>query len=443
MAAPERRSGAGGRVVIALGTGAFVLLILLIVIGVPIGLSLIAVGIGGLAIVGSLSTAMTQITLSFWSEGTKFVLIAIPFYILMGNLIYHTGIARNMFRAASYWLSWMPGGLAIAAVFACAGFGAVSGSSTATARTMGAIIIPEMRRYGYGMPLSTGVLSASGTLGILIPPSIIMIFYGLMTETSIGALFVAGVVPGLIIALIFATTIVLIVRIDPDQGGHKVAAPALAERVRALLGVLPVLGLFTVLLGGLYLGVFTPTEGSVIGVFVVLVLGFFQRSLSFDAIRASLTDAALMSTMLFVIIVGGTLFTRFLVQTGLIEAITGAMLAMDLGYFQFIFAVTLLYLVLGCVLDVFGMLILTVPILYPIAMALGIDPVWFGIYVIIVAEIGLVTPPLGVNVYVIKTVAQDVPLGKIFLGCMPFVVGILGFIGLLAVFPQIALFLVE
>lgn len=428
---------------IALGTGAFVLLILLIVIGVPIGLSLIAVGIGGLAIVGSLSTAMTQITLSFWSEGTKFVLIAIPFYILMGNLIYHTGIARNMFRAASYWLSWMPGGLAIAAVFACAGFGAVSGSSTATARTMGAIIIPEMRRYGYGMPLSTGVLSASGTLGILIPPSIIMIFYGLMTETSIGALFVAGVVPGLIIALIFATTIVLIVRIDPDQGGHQVAAPALAERVRALLGVLPVLGLFTVLLGGLYLGVFTPTEGSVIGVFVVLVLGFFQRSISFDAIRASLTDAALMSTMLFVIIVGGTLFTRFLVQTGLIEAITGAMLAMDLGYFQFIFAVTLLYLVLGCVLDVFGMLILTVPILYPIAMALGIDPVWFGIYVIIVAEIGLVTPPLGVNVYVIKTVAQDVPLGKIFLGCMPFVVGILGFIGLLAVFPQIALFLVE
>ena len=428
---------------IALGTGAFVLLILLIVIGVPIGLSLIAVGIGGLAIVGSLSTAMTQITLSFWSEGTKFVLIAIPFYILMGNLIYHTGIARNMFRAASYWLSWMPGGLAIAAVFACAGFGAVSGSSTATARTMGAIIIPEMRRYGYGMPLSTGVLSASGTLGILIPPSIIMIFYGLMTETSIGALFVAGVVPGLIIALIFATTIVLIVRIDPDQGGHQVAAPALAERVRALLGVLPVLGLFTVLLGGLYLGVFTPTEGSVIGVFVVLVLGFFQRSISFDAIRASLTDAALMSTMLFVIIVGGTLFTRFLVQTGLIEAITGAMLAMDLGYFQFIFAVTLLYLVLGCVLDVFGMLILTVPILYPIAMALGIDPVWFGIYVIIVAEIGLVTPPLGVNVYVIKTVAQDVPLGKIFLGCMPFVVGILGFIGLLAVFPQIALFMVE
>lgn len=428
---------------ITLGATAFFLLILLIVVGVPIGLSLMAVGIGGLALVGSLSTAMTQTTLALWSEGTKFVLIAIPFYILMGNLIYHTGIARNLFRAASYWLSWMPGGLAVAAVFACAGFGAVSGSSTATARTMGAIIIPEMRRYGYGMPLATGVMSASGTLGILIPPSIIMIFYGLMTETSIGALFMAGIIPGLMIAVIFAVIIMLMVVINPAQGGHKIEIPSLQERLRSLVGVLPVLGLFGILLGGLYMGIFTPTEGAVIGVFVVLVMGTVQRNLSLEAIRASLIDAALMTTMLFLIIVGGTLFTRFLVQTGFIEAITGAMLAMDLGYFQFILAVTLLYLVLGCVLDLFGMLILTVPILFPIAMALGIDPVWFGIYIIIVAEIGLVTPPLGVNVYVIKTVAQDVPLGKIFLGCLPFVVGMLGFIALMAVFPQIALFLVR
>lgn len=428
---------------ITLGATAFFLLILLIVVGVPIGLSLMAVGIGGLALVGSLSTAMTQTTLALWSEGTKFVLIAIPFYILMGNLIYHTGIARNLFRAASYWLSWMPGGLAVAAVFACAGFGAVSGSSTATARTMGAIIIPEMRRYGYGMPLATGVMSASGTLGILIPPSIIMIFYGLMTETSIGALFVAGIIPGLMIAVIFAVIIMLMVVINPAQGGHKIEIPSLQERLRSLVGVLPVLGLFGILLGGLYMGIFTPTEGAVIGVFVVLVMGTVQRNLSLEAIRASLIDAALMTTMLFLIIVGGTLFTRFLVQTGFIEAITGAMLAMDLGYFQFILAVTLLYLVLGCVLDLFGMLILTVPILFPIAMALGIDPVWFGIYIIIVAEIGLVTPPLGVNVYVIKTVAQDVPLGKIFLGCLPFVVGMLGFIALMAIFPQIALFLVR
>ncbi len=428
---------------ITLGAAAFVLLIVMIVVGIPIGLSLVVVGVGGLALVGSLSTAMTQVTLTFWSDGTKFVLIAIPFYILMGNLIYHTGIARNLFRAASWWLGWMPGGLAVAAVFACAGFGAVSGSSTATARTMGAIIVPEMRRYGYSMPLATGVMSASGTLGILIPPSIIMIFYGLMTETSIGALFIAGVIPGIMIACLFSAIIVGLVMVRPDWGGHKVDLPPMGERVRSLGHVLPVLGLFGFLLGGLYMGVFTPTEGSIVGVFAVLAMGVVQRSLNLAAIRAALADAALLTAMLFLIIVGGTLFTRFLVQTGFVEAITGGMLAMNLTYVIFILGVTLLYLILGCVLDLFGMLILTVPILFPVAMSLGIDPVWFGIYVIIVAEIGLVTPPLGVNVYVIKTVAQDVPLGRIFLGCMPFVIGMLGFIGLMAAFPQIALVLVR
>jgi|TARA_Y100000815_G_scaffold217678_1_gene203111 tripartite ATP-independent transporter DctM subunit len=429
--------------VITLGAAAFVLLILLIIIGVPIGLSLVAVGIGGLAMVGSLSTAMTQTTLALWSEGTKFVLIAIPFYILMGNLIYHTGIAKNLFRAASYWLGWLPGGLAIAAVFACAGFGAVSGSSTATARTMGAIIIPEMRRYGFGLPLATGVMSSSGTLGILIPPSIIMIFYGLMTETSIGQLFVAGVIPGILIAILFSAIVVVIVRLDPAQGGHTIDMPPLSERLRALAHILPVLGLFGFLLGGLYMGVFTPTEGAVVGVFAVLVMGALQRRLSLAAIRHALADAAFLTTMLFMIIVGGTLFTRFLVQTGFIGALTGWMLSMNLGYAPFIIAVTILYLILGCVLDLFGMLILTVPILFPIATSLGIDPVWFGIYIIIVAEIGLVTPPLGVNVYVIKTVAPDVPLTKIFLGCLPFVAGMLAFITLMAVFPQIALVMVR
>jgi len=430
--------------VITLGALAFVVLIGLIIIGVPIGLSLIAVGIAGLTIVGSLETAMTQTTLAFWSEGTKFVLISIPFYILMGNLIYHTGIARDLFRAAAYWLSWLPGGLAIASVFSCAGFGAVSGSSTATARTMGAIIIPELRHHGYGMPLATGVLSSSGTLGILIPPSIIMIFYGLMTETSIGDLFLAGVVPGLLISILFAAIVLLMVRFSPGSGGYPaVEQPSWADRFLSLLYVLPVIALFGFLLTGLYMGIFTPTEGSVIGVVAVLVFGLAAGKLNPGAIRDSLIDASLLSTMLYLIIVGGTLFTRFLVQTGLVAGLTDWILAMNLGYFEFIIAVTLLYLMLGCVLDLFGMLILTVPVLFPTAMALGIDPVWFGIYIIIVAEIGLVTPPIGVNVYIIKTVAQDVPLGKIFLGCLPFVIGMLCFVAMLAVFPEIALFVVR
>lgn len=427
-----------------IGVLAFLGLITLIILGIPIGLSLLLVGIAGLALVGNLSTAMTQTTIVFWSEGTKFVLLAIPFYILMGNLIYHMGIARNLFRAASNWLGWLPGGLAVASVFACAGFGAVSGSSTATTRTMGSIIIPEMRRHGYGMPLATGVMSSSGTLGILIPPSIVLIFYGLMTETSIGALFIAGVIPGLIIALIFSIIVLFIAFLFPDQAPRQQAqVVSWGQRFRSLVYVLPILGLFTFILSGLYLGIFTPTEGAIMGVVAVLIYGLATRSLNFSAVQKSLADASLITVMLYIIIVGGVLFTRFLAQTGFISALENAIISMELSYFHFIIAVTILYLLLGCVLDLFGMLILTVPILFPIAMQLGIDPVWFGIYIIIVAEIGLVTPPIGINVYVIKTVAPEVPLSKIFLGCLPFVAGLLGFVAIMAIWPQVALVLLR
>lgn len=428
-----------------LGFLGFAALIALIAAGVPIGLCLMAVGLIGLAIVGSIDTAMAQSTSAFWSEGTKFVLVALPFYVLMGNLIYHTGIAKNLFKTASYWLGWLPGGLGMASVFACAGFGAVSGSSTATARTMGAIVIPEMRRYGYGMRLATGVMSSAGTLGILIPPSIVLIFYGLLTETSVGKLFIAGIIPGFVIACIFSVIVLVISLVDPSQGGKRDLVEQIGwrERFASLGHVLPVLAIFAAVFGGLYLGVFTPTESAVFGVTAVLIYGALSRSLSLEAIRASLADAALITAMLFLIIVGGTLFTRFLAQTGFTASIVQMIVALDMSYFEFIIAITLLYLILGCVLDLFGMLILTVPILFPIAMQLGIDPIWFGIYVVIVAEIGLVTPPLGVNVFVIRTVAPDVPLGQIFLGCVPFVVGLLFFAAIMAIWPDVVLYLVK
>ncbi|MGI6853703.1 TRAP transporter large permease [Mesorhizobium sp. 1B3] len=428
-----------------LGYIGFAALIAMIAAGIPIGLGLMVVGLAGLAIVGNIDTAMTQSTIAFWSEGTKFVLVSLPFYVLMGNLIYHTGIARNLFKTASNWLGWLPGGLGIASVFACAGFGAVSGSSTATARTMGAIVIPEMRRYGYGMRLATGVMSSAGTLGILIPPSIILIFYGLLTETSVGKLFIAGIIPGFLIACIFAAIVLAISIIDPSQGGKREPAEAVSwrDRIDSLAYILPVLAIFASIFGGLYLGVFTPTESAVFGVVAVLIYGALTRSLTVEAIRASLADAALVTAMLFLIIVGGMLFTRFLAQTGFTASIVQLIVSLDLSYVEFIIAITLLYLVLGCVLDLFGMLILTVPILFPLAMQLGIDPVWFGIYVVIVAEIGLVTPPLGVNVFVIHTVARDVPLGQIFRGCLPFVVGLLLFVAIMAIWPQVVLYLVN
>ncbi len=430
---------------ITFGYLGFAALLVLIALGVPIGLSLFMVGLAGLSFVGSFTTAMTQTTIAFWSEGTKFVLVALPFYILMGNLIYHMGIARRLFTAASYWLGWLPGGLGVAAVFATAGFSAISGSSTAAARTMGAIVVPEMRRHGYRMRLATGLMSSAGTLGMLIPPSIVLIFYGLMTETSIGKLFIAGIIPGIIVALIFSTLIIGTALIDPKQAGlgTDIAAVAWKERLLSLLSVFPVLLIFSVIFGGLHYGIFTPTEGAIIGVVAVLAYAAATRSLSFAAIKHSLADASLITVMLFLIIVGGTLFTRFLIQTGFIASISSLIVSLDLTYVQFIIAVTILYLILGCLLDTFGMMILTVPVLFPIAMQLGIDPVWFGIYVVLVAEIGLVTPPVGVNVFVIKTVARDVPLGEIFRGTIPFIIAMLFFIALMTAFPEIVLYLVS
>lgn len=423
----------------------FAVLLALIAFGIPIGLSMITIGLAGLYFVGTLNSALTQLTLVYWAEGNSFLLLSLPFYILMGNLIHHTGIARSLYRSASLWLNWLPGGLAVASVFACAGFGAVSGSSAATARTMGGIVIPEMKRYGYGMRLGTGVMSASGTLGILIPPSIIMVFYGLMTETSIGDLFVAGIVPGICISIIFSAIVLITAVVRPSEVGQRIDPESFTRRDMyiSLFEVLPVLGIFAVILGGLYLGVFTPTEASAIGVVAVLVYGALSRKLSLAAVKNALSDSALTTAMLFLIIVGGYLFTRFLAQTGLMGAILDFMNSLDLNYWEFIFAVTVLYLLLGCILDLFGMLILTVPILFPFAMSLGIDPVWFGIYIVIVAEVALVTPPIGVNVYIINAVAKDVPLGMIFRGCIPFVAGMLMLVAALAVWPEIALFAIR
>ncbi|MFA7433025.1 MAG: TRAP transporter large permease [Gemmobacter sp.] len=428
-----------------LGYLGFLALLVLIALGVPIGLTLFMVGLAGLSLVGNFSTAMTQSTIAFWSEGSKFILVALPFYILMGNLIYHMGIARRLFTAASYWLGWLPGGLGVASVFATAGFSAISGSSTASARTMGAIVIPEMRRHNYNMRLATGLMSSAGTLGMLIPPSIVLIFYGLMTETSIGKLFIAGIIPGMLVALIFSTFVVGMALLDPRKAGRgmDVSAVPLKERILSLLSVFPVLLIFGVIFGGLYFGIFTPTEGAIIGVVAVLAYAAATRSLTFKAIRESLADASLITVMLFLIIVGGTLFTRFLVQTGFIASISNFIIALELSYVQFIIIITILYLVLGCLLDTFGMMILTVPVLFPIALQLGIDPVWFGIYVVLVAEIGLVTPPVGVNVFVIKTVARDVPLGEIFRGSIPFIIAMLLFVALMTAFPEIVLYLVR
>jgi C4-dicarboxylate transporter, DctM subunit len=385
---------------------------------------------------------MAQAVLISWEHGRDFVFVTVPLFVLMGQLFYHAGLAKDLYEGLSKWVGRVPGGMAIASVLACGGFGAVTGSSIATVATMGTIVMPEMRRHRYNARLATGALAASGTLGILIPPSLIFIFYGVMTETSIGALFIAGIVPGVLTALMFAAIILLRCTLDPTLG-PKGPSVSWGERLRSLGRLGPVTGLFVLIIGGIYAGIFTPTEAAGVGCAGVLVVAGVLRRLTLAGIAAALRATTLISAMIFAIIVGGYLTARFLALTGLTDYLVELIIGAEFGRVSFLLLLLVLYLVLGAMLDVFGMLVLTIPFVFPVVIELGIDPVWFGVFIVIMAELALVTPPIGANVFIMRRVAPDVPMGEIFRGVFPFVIGELLVLALLTAFPDVALWLVR
>ena len=305
---------------------------------------------------------------------------------------------------------------------------------------MGAIVMPEMRRFKYHPRLATGSLAASGTLGILIPPSLIFIFYGVMTETSIGALFIAGIIPGILTAAMFSAIILLRCLITPSLGPPGPTA-TWAERWQATSGLLPILGLFFLVIGGIYGGGFTPTEAAGVGCTGVLLTAALRGRLTKEAMAKALEETALITAMIFAIIVGGYLVARFLAITGITENMVALLVGLDLGRVAFLVLLVGLYLVLGAMVDVFGMLVLTIPFVMPVVGELGIDPIWFGVFAVMMAELALVTPPIGANVFVMRRTAPEVPMGDIFMGVLPFVVGQLLIIGLIIAFPEIALWL--
>jgi tripartite ATP-independent transporter DctM subunit len=421
------------------GLGLGVMFVLL-VLGVPIAFAMAVVGAAGLWILEGPGPALAQATLIPWSEGRSFVFVTIPLFVLMGQLVYQTGLASDLYAGIRAWIGRVPGGLAVASVVACGAFGAVTGSSIATVATMGAIVMPEMRRYGYDPRLATGALAASGTLGILIPPSVIFIFYGVMTETSIGELFIAGIVPGILTAMMFSVIILVRCTLSPELGPRGPVA-TWDERWRSTSGFLPIVALFFGVIGGLYVGAFTPTEGAGVGCAGVVLIAGLKRRVTALALRRALEETALISAMMFAIIVAGYLLARFLAITGTTETIVDLLVSLELGRVGFILLLIGLYLVLGALLDVFGMLVLTVPFLMPVVGELGIDPIWFGVFVVVMSEVALVTPPIGANVFVMRRAAPDVPMTEIFLGVLPFVVGELVMLALLIAFPAIATWL--
>jgi C4-dicarboxylate transporter DctM subunit len=412
----------------------------LLVLGVPIAFAMALTGAVGIWMLEGPGPAMAHSVLIPWSEGRSFVFVTIPLFVLMGQLVFHTGLATDLYDGIRKWIGRVPGGMAITSVLACGAFGAVTGSSIATVATMGAIVMPEMRRYEYNPRLATGALAASGTLGILIPPSVIFIFYGLMTETSIGELFIAGIIPGILTAVMFSVIILIRCLITPSFGPPGPGA-TWGERWRSITGLLPILFLFLFVIGGIYAGVFTPTEAAGVGCTGVLIAAGAKRMLNRRAMARALEETALISAMIFAIIVGGYLFARFLAITGTTEAMVGILVGMDLSRVLFLLMLVVLYVALGAMLDVFGMLVLTIPFVMPVVRGLGIDPIWFGVFAVIMAEVALVTPPIGANVFVMRRTAPEVPMGEIFMGVLPFVVGELVVIALLIAFPEIALWL--
>jgi tripartite ATP-independent transporter DctM subunit len=412
----------------------------LLVLGVPIAFAMALIGAVGLWILEGPGPAMAHTLLIPWTEGRSFVFVTIPLFVLMGQIVFHTGLATDLYDGIRTWIGKVPGGMAITSVLACGAFGAVTGSSIATVATMGAIVMPEMRRYKYDPRLATGTLAASGTLGILIPPSVIFIFYGLMTETSIGALFIAGIVPGLLTIAMFTGIVLVRCLIKPSLGPPGPSA-TWGERWRSTAGLVPIIGLFLFVIGGIYAGVFTPTEAAGVGCAGVLIAAGLKRRLSRSALAKALEETALISAMMFAIIVAGYLLARFLAVTGTTEALVSILVGMELGRVGFLVLLIGLYLVLGSMLDVFGMLVLTIPFVMPVVRELGIDPIWFGVFAVVMAEVALVTPPIGANVFVMRRTAPEVPMGDIFMGVLPFVVGEMVVIALLIAFPEIALWL--
>jgi tripartite ATP-independent transporter DctM subunit len=424
----------------AIGLVGIAALFILIFLRIPVGFVMAGVGFLGFGYIVSFDASMNMVAKDLFSVFGSYSLTVIPLFVLMGQLAYHSGISKRLFNAAYKFIGHWPGGLAIATVGACAAFAAICGSTNATAATMGAATLPEMKRYNYKPELATGVVAAGGSLGILIPPSVIFIVYGILTEQSIGRLFMAGLLPGLILVLLFILAIVIWTRMRPELGPKGPKVP-LREKLASLSGLIETLLLFVLIMGGLFWGFFTPTEAGAIGAFGTLLLGLAGRNLTMKGFIASLAETTRISCMILVIVAGATIFGHFLAVSRIPFDIARGVSEIQLPRYAVMLLIIMVYLVGGCVIDSLALIMLTIPIFYPVVLFLGYDPIWFGVIIVLVTQIGVITPPVGVNVYVVSSVARDVPLEVIFKGVLPFLAALIIGTLLLIPFPQLALFL--
>lgn len=425
-----------------IGFSALFTVLLLTFLRVPLAFSLLTVSIAALSIDMSLSTALTMTSMTIEEAVFSYELAVVPLFILMGNILSRSGISADLFRAANAWFGHIKGGLALSTIVTCAGFSAVCGSSLATAATMSKVAYPSMKKYGYADSLSAATIAAGGTLGILIPPSIILMIYGILTQTNIGHLFVAGVIPGLLGLFLYMGAVYAVALWRPNYAPRGAKTNG-REKLASLKGVWPFFLLFILIIGGIYVKIFTATEAAGMGAGFALLIALVQKRITRASFRAIFLESAFVSVMLYTVLFGAMLFAKLISFSGLGEGLLGWVEDAGLSSYQLIFAILAVFLILGCVLDSLAIILICVPLFVPIVVANGFDLVWFGIIVVVATEIALITPPIGMNVFVIKATLPNIAFKDIFKGLLPFIgVDILRLV-LLVFFPALSLTLVQ
>jgi len=421
---------------------AFAVMLGLTFLRLPIAFSMALVGFLGFAYMVNFTAAFSMVGSVAFETGMSYTLSIVPLFILMGNLVTRAGLSAELYRVSYAFLGHRRGGLAMATILACGGFGAICGSSLATAATMSKVAMPSMRKYGYSDALAAGSIAAGGTLGILIPPSVVMVIYGILTETNIGKLFIAGILPGIVAVTCYLAAVAVTVRIDAKAGprGERVSWH---ERLVALGDVWGVLILFFVVIGGIYGGIFTPTEAAGIGAGGGLIFLVARKGWDWRMLRLILVESTITTGMIFTILIGALIFANFINMTGMPGELTAYAEQFRETPLLVIIAILVIYVALGCVLESMSMILLTVPMFYPLVAHLGYDLIWFGIIVVVVTEISMITPPVGLNVFVLRSVLPDVPTQTVFRGVMPFVIADVVRLGILVAFPAISLYLTQ
>jgi len=416
------------------------LLILLFLLRMPVAFAMALVGLAGFAYLTNPEAALSLLSRDIFDTFSSYPLSVIPMFILMGNFAFASGISQRLYKTAYVWIGHRRGGLTMATVFACAGFGAICGSSTATAATMGKIALPEMKKYNYDDTLATGTVAAAGTLGILIPPSTVLIVYGILTEESIGKLFVAGILPGILLTIFFAATVAILCWRNPAIGPPG-GPTTWKEKLQALTGIIEALVLFLLAIGGLFAGLFSPTQAGAIGAGGALIIGLVRRKLTWRTFIAAGRECLRTSCMVIFIITGAVIFGHFMAVSRIPFMLADWLGGLPIHRLAIMAAIIFIYFIGGFFMDAMGLIVVTIPIFFPIVTKLGFDPIWFGVIIVLVSEMGVITPPVGVNVFVIKGIAPDVPLMSIFKGIFPFLATLIIVTIILVMFPQIATFL--